>query len=68
MVMAESNNDSLFNLNKIGESKTLGFLGKNWALIFLISMLILFSFLGKYFFSLRNFTNIILGVSSLLLL
>src|SRR4030043_2487591 len=68
MVMAESNNDSLFNLNKIGESKTLGFLGKNWAFLFLVIMLILFSFLGKNSFSLNNFNNIILGISSLLLL
>ena len=66
--MAVSNNDSLFNLNKIGESKTLGFLGKKWAFLFLVMMLILFSFLGENFFNLRNFTNIILGVSSLLLL
>ena len=66
--MAESNNDSLFNLNKIGESKTLGFLGKNWAFLFLVIMLILFSFLGENFLSLNNFNNIILGISSLLLL
>jgi len=66
--MAESNNDSLFNLNKIGESKTLGFLGKNWAFLFLVMMLILFSSLGENFLSLNNFNNIILGISSLLLL
>jgi len=66
--MAESNNDSLFNLNNIGESKTLGFLGKNWALLFLVMMLILFSVLGKNFLSLNNFNNIILGISALLLL
>ena len=66
--MAESNNDSLFNLNKISESKTFGFLGKNWAFLFLVMMLILFSFLGENFLSLNNFNNIILGISSLLLL
>jgi len=66
--MAESNNDSLFNLNKINQSKTFGFLGKNWAFLFLVIMLILFSFLGENFLSVTNFNNIILGISSLLLL
>ena len=66
--MTESNNNLLFNLNKINKSKMLGFLGKNWAFIFLVAMLILFSFLGENFLSLNNFNNIVLGVSSLLLL
>jgi ribose/xylose/arabinose/galactoside ABC-type transport system permease subunit len=66
--MGESNNNSLINLEKISKNKEIVFVGRNWALIFLIFMLILFSFLGENFFSLRNFNNIILGVSSLLLL
>jgi len=50
------------------QSKVIGFVGRNWALLFLISILILFSFLGKNFFGLKNFTIIVLGVTSLLLL
>ena len=66
--MGESSNNSLINLEKISKNKEIVFVGRNWALIFLIFMLILFSFMGENFFSLRNFNNIILGVSSLLLL
>ena len=66
--MSKLNNGFSIDFEKLGKNTTIGFVGRNWALIFLIFMLILFSFLGKYFFSLRNFTNIILGVSSLLLL
>src|SRR5680860_778802 len=66
--MAKSNNDFFIDFEKLSGNRTILLVGRNWAFIFLISMLILFSFLGKYFFSLRNFNNIILGVSSLLLL
>jgi len=66
--MAKSNNDFFIDFEKLSRNRTILLVGRNWALIFLIFMLILFSFLGKYFFSLRNFNNIILGVSSLLLL
>jgi len=66
--MAKSNNDFFIDFEKLGRNRTILLVGRNWALIFLIFMLILFSFLGKNFFSLRNFNNIILGVSSLLLL
>ncbi len=66
--MAKSNNDFFIDFEKLSRNRTIPLVGRNWALIFLIFMLILFSFLGKYFFSLRNFNNIILGVSSLLLL
>ncbi len=66
--MAKSNNDFFIDFEKLSRNRTILLVGRNWALIFLIFMLILFSFLGKNFFSLRNFNNIILGVSSLLLL
>ncbi len=48
--------------------KALSFIGRNWALLFLILMLMLFSILGKHFFGLRNFSNILLAVTTLLLL
>jgi len=66
--MAELNRDSLLNLDKISQSKALGFFGKNWSFLFLVMMLILFSFLGENFLNLNNFNNILLGISSLLLL
>lgn len=66
--MTELNNSFSINSEKFGKNNVINILGRNWALIFLIFMLILFSFLGENFFSLRNFNNIILGVSSLLLL
>lgn len=66
--MAKSNNDFFIDFEKLSRNRTILLVGRNWAFIFLTFMLILFSFLGKNFFSLRNFTNIILGVSSLLLL
>jgi ribose transport system permease protein len=66
--MTELNNSFSINSEKFGKNNVINILGKNWALIFLIFMLILFSFLGKNFFSLNNFNNIVLGVSSLLLL
>jgi len=66
--MIELNNSFSINSEKFGKNNVINILGKNWALIFLIFMLILFSFLGKNFFSLNNFNNIVLGVSSLLLL
>jgi len=58
----------LLKLNPTNQSKVISFLGRNWAAIFLILMLILFSFLGKNFFTLKNYTTIVLGVTSLLLL
>ena len=66
--MAKSNNDFFIDFEKLSRNRTILLVGRNWALLFLIFMLILFSFLGKNFFSLRNFNNIILGASSLLLL
>jgi len=66
--MAKSNNYFFIDFEKLSRNRTILLVGRNWALIFLIFMLILFSFLGKNFFSLKNFNNIILGVSSLLLL
>jgi len=66
--MAKSNNDFFIDFEKLSRNRTILLVGRNWALIFLIFMLILFSFLGKNFFSLNNFNNILLGVSSLLLL
>jgi len=66
--MAKSNNDFFIDFEKLSRNRTILLVGRNWAFIFLIFMLILFSFLGKNFFSLNNFNNILLGVSSLLLL
>ena len=66
--MTELNNNSLIDLNKVSESRILIFLGKNWAFLFLVMMLILFSILGDNFLSVNNFNNIVLGISSLLLL
>ncbi len=66
--MAKSNNDFFIDFEKLSRNRTILLVGRNWAFIFLTFMLILFSFLGKNFFSLNNFNNIILGVSSLLLL
>ncbi|HAJ32347.1 MAG TPA: hypothetical protein DCK79_03110 [Candidatus Atribacteria bacterium] len=66
--MAKSNNDFFIDFEKLSRNRTILLVGRNWVLIFLIFMLILFSFLGKNFFSLNNFNNILLGVSSLLLL
>jgi len=66
--MAKSNNDFFIDFEKLSRNRTILLVGRNWAFIFLIFMLILFSFLGENFFSLKNFNNIILGVSSLLLL
>jgi ribose transport system permease protein len=66
--MTELNNSFSINSEKFGKNNVINILGRNWALIFLIFMLILFSFLGKNFFTLNNFNNIVLGVSSLLLL
>jgi len=62
------NNGFSIDFEKLSRNRTILLVGRNWALIFLIFMLILFSFLGKNFFSLNNFNNILLGVSSLLLL
>ncbi len=39
--------------------KPLMFIAKNWAAVFLISLIIVFSFTGKNFFHLTNFQNII---------
>ncbi len=55
-------------MNRIRQSRVIAFVGRNWASLFLVSMLILFSFLGENFFGLKNFTIIVLGVTSLLLL
>ena len=66
--MTELNNNSLIDLNKVSESRMLIFIGKNWAFLFLVMMLILFSILGDNFLTVNNFNNIILGISSLLLL
>ncbi|MEE8564515.1 MAG: ABC transporter permease [Atribacterota bacterium] len=66
--MAKSNNDFFIDFEKLSRNRAILLVGRNWAFIFLTFMLILFSFLGKNFFSLKNFNNIILGVSSLLLL
>ena len=66
--MAKSNNDFFIDFEKLSRNRTILLVGRNWAFIFLTFMLILFSFLGKNFFSLKNFNNIILGASSLLLL
>jgi len=66
--MTELNNNSLIDLNKVSESRILIFIGKNWAFLFLVMMLTLFSILGDNFLSVNNFNNIILGISSLLLL
>lgn len=43
----------------IEESRLLKAVAKNWALCFLVSFIILFSFTGKGFLSLANFQNII---------
>ena len=66
--MSMLNNGFSIDFEKLSRNRTILLVGRNWALIFLIFMLILFSFLGKNFFSLNNFNNILLGVSSLLLL
>jgi ribose/xylose/arabinose/galactoside ABC-type transport system permease subunit len=55
-------------MNQTRQSRTIAFMGRNWAALFLLLMLILFGFLGENFFSLKNFTIIVLGVTSLLLL
>lgn len=66
--MNASDSSIPLNLNPSRQSKGFGFVGRNWALLFLLFMLIIFSFLGKNFFGLKNFTIIVLGVTSLLLL
>jgi len=66
--MTKLNNGFSIDFEKLSRNRTILLVGRNWAFIFLTFMLILFSFSGKYFFSLKNFNNIILGVSSLLLL
>ena len=55
-------------MHKKRDRKTLSHVARNWALLFLICMLILFSILGKNFFGLRNFSNILLAATTLLLL
>jgi ribose/xylose/arabinose/galactoside ABC-type transport system permease subunit len=48
--------------------KLLYFIARNWALIFLLVLLIFFSIFGKNFFSLRNFNNILIAATTMLLL
>ncbi|TKJ44525.1 hypothetical protein CEE35_07695 [Candidatus Aerophobetes bacterium Ae_b3b] len=55
-------------MSRTKKRKALSCIGRNWALLFLILMLMVFSILGKNFFGLRNFSNILLAVTTLLLL
>ena len=48
--------------------KSLAFIAKNWALLFLFFLLVLFSISGENFFSLRNFNNILIASTTTLLL
>ena len=48
--------------------KVLNYIGRNWSLLFLMFVLGLFSILGKNFFGFRNFSNILLAATTLLLL
>jgi predicted ABC-type sugar transport system permease subunit len=67
--------ESLLNTNKNlavsvskNPSKLFSLLAKNWALFFLLILILIFSFTGKRFFQLANFQNIIhLSTISLLL-
>lgn len=43
-------------------------IGRNWALIFLVLELVLFSFVGTGYFSLKNFQNIMVASTTVLLL
>ncbi|MCK5735550.1 MAG: hypothetical protein KAH21_03685, partial [Spirochaetaceae bacterium] len=42
----------------IQENRKLAFIARNWAALFLLSFLILFSFTGKGFLSITNFQNV----------
>jgi len=54
--------------NGKGPSPALSLLGRNWAFMFLLLTLVVFSFTGQNFFALSNFQNIVhLGTTSLLL-
>jgi ribose/xylose/arabinose/galactoside ABC-type transport system permease subunit len=56
------------NNKNIAGIRPIYYVGKNWSLFFLIVLLFLFSVLGDNFFSVNNINNLILAVSSLLLL
>lgn len=61
-------NSDIFNKPDNKKYRYFELLAKNWALIFLIITIIVFSFSGKGFFSLNNFQNIVsLSAISLLL-
>lgn len=57
-----------FAISRTKKRKALNYIGRNWALLFLMLMLGLFSILGERFFGFRNFSNILLASTTLLLL
>jgi len=60
--------NSIFFRDSQNLRKLLPSIGKNWTLIFLISMLVLFSIARKSFFDARTFTNILVSSVCALLL
>jgi ribose/xylose/arabinose/galactoside ABC-type transport system permease subunit len=53
---------------KQGRGRTVGWLGRNWALLFLLLELVAFSALGSRFYSLENIQNIFVACTTILLL
>jgi ribose/xylose/arabinose/galactoside ABC-type transport system permease subunit len=50
------------------EKTSIAFLARNWALVFLFTLLVFFSLFGQNFFSVRNFNNIMIAATTTLLL
>ena len=50
------------------QKRFLYLVAKNWALIFLLILIVFFSLTGRNFFSLRNFNNILIAATATLLL
>ena len=50
------------------QKRFLYLVAKNWALIFLLLLIVFFSLTGRNFFSLRNFNNILIAATATLLL
>ncbi|MCX7038061.1 MAG: ABC transporter permease [Spirochaetes bacterium] len=55
-------------LNKKAIGRTAGWLGRNWALLFLLLEVVVFSALGSHFSSLENIQNIFVACTTILLL
>jgi ribose/xylose/arabinose/galactoside ABC-type transport system permease subunit len=55
-------------LHKKQGSRTGGWVGRNWALLFLLLEVVVFSSLGSRFYSLENIQNILVACTTILLL